>query len=118
MMSLTPRLPSTALLARLIEDPDLPARIRELSSERFTALVHEVGVADAGELVALATTEQLVAAFDEDLFVNTRPGEREVFDRQRFVTWLEVLLGRPPHRRAVRGLRGARAVERRTRVRP
>lgn len=92
MMSLTPRLPSTALLARLIEDPDLPARIRELSSERFTALVHEVGVADAGELVALATTEQLVAAFDEDLFVNTRPGEREVFDRQRFITWLEVLL--------------------------
>ncbi len=92
MMSFAPRLPTTGLLARLIEDPNLPARIREMPNEQFTALVREVGVADAGELVALATTEQLVAAFDEDLFVNRRPGEREAFDRRRFVTWLEVLL--------------------------
>jgi adenylate kinase family enzyme len=92
MTSLSPRLATTNLLARLIEEPDLPVLVRELPGDRFTALVREVGVADADELVALATTEQLVAAFDEDLFVNARPGEREVFDRRRFVTWLEVLL--------------------------
>ncbi len=84
--------PTKDLLSRLVEAPDLDRIVRELPSERFTALIREIGVEDAGELVALATTEQLVAAFDEDLFVNDRPGERETFDRRRFVTWLEVLL--------------------------
>jgi hypothetical protein len=58
----------------------------------FSALVRKIGVEDAGEIVALATTEQLVAAFDEDLFANTAPGEREVFDAERFAVWLQVLL--------------------------
>jgi len=47
---------------------------------------------DAGQIVALATTEQLVHAFDEDLFVSERAGERESLDVERFVVWLEVLL--------------------------
>jgi hypothetical protein len=80
------------LLARLIDMPDLPEVVRELPPPAFTALVRRVGVEDAGELLSLATTEQLVAAFDEDLFANERPGERETFDPERFVTWLEVLL--------------------------
>jgi len=82
----------TSLLARLIEAPDLVRRVQVLPPPSFAALVRRVGVADAGELVALATVEQLVAAFDEDLFVNPRPGEREAFDRDRFAVWLEVLL--------------------------
>lgn len=92
MTALVARHSTTSLLARLLDDPELPARVRGVPPDRFGALVREVGVADAGELVALATTEQLVAAFDEDLFVNRRPGQRETFDRRRFVTWLEVLL--------------------------
>lgn len=82
----------TALLALLIEAPDLVRRVRALPSQEFTALVREVGVETAGEIVAVATTEQIVAAFDEDLFVNAGPGERERFDPGRFVVWLEVLL--------------------------
>ncbi len=81
-----------ALLARLIEMPELPDVVRQLLPPAFTALVRRVGVEDAGELLALSTTEQLVAAFDEDLFANAGPGERETFDPARFVTWLEVLL--------------------------
>lgn len=93
MTSIAPRFaPTTHLLSRLVEMPHLDRIVRELPNERFTALVREIGVEDAGELVALATTEQLVAAFDEDLFTSGRPGERESFDRARFVTWLEVLL--------------------------
>jgi hypothetical protein len=80
------------LLARLIELPDLPEVVQALPLPEFAALVRKVGVEDSGELLALATTEQLVAAFDEDLFENTRPGEREAFDPERFVVWLEVLL--------------------------
>ena len=83
---------SGALLARLIETPDLVSKVRRLPGPAFSSLVRRVGLEDAGELVALATTEQLVAAFDEDLFVNPRAGEREVFDSARFMVWLEVLL--------------------------
>ena len=82
----------TTLLARLIEAPDLVQQVRALPNPVFAAVVRQLGVEDAGELVALATTEQLVAAFDEDLFVNTDPGERERFSVTRFVTWLEVIL--------------------------
>jgi hypothetical protein len=81
-----------AVLARLIDAPNLVQTVRALPPTTFAALVRHVGVEDAGELVALATTPQLVAAFDQDLFVNEQAGEREVFDRTRFVTWLEVLL--------------------------
>jgi len=79
-------------LARLVESPALVQTVRSLPGPAFAALVRRIGVEDAGELVALATTEQLVAAFDEDLFGNPRPGEQETFDPARFVIWLEVLL--------------------------
>ena len=82
----------TTLLARLIEAPDLVQQVRALPNPVFAAVVRQLGVEDAGELVALATTEQLVAAFDEDLFVNAKPGERERFSVTRFVGWLEVIL--------------------------
>lgn len=81
-----------SLLARLIESPDLVRTVRSLSPTLFASTIREVGLEDAGEIVALATTEQLVATFDEDLFTNERPGERETFDAKRFVTWLEVLV--------------------------
>lgn len=83
---------STTLLAHLIETPDLVQTVHELPPPAFSALVRHVGLEDAGELVALATREQLVAAFDEDLFANARPGEREEFDSARFVVWLTVLM--------------------------
>lgn len=83
---------SKSLLARWIDMPDLVQDVRALPPPTFSSLVRHIGVEDAGELVALATTEQLVAAFDEDLFSNPRPGERETFDPRRFVIWLEVLL--------------------------
>jgi hypothetical protein len=83
---------SSTLLARLIDSPHLVQTVRALEPSVFAALVRRVGVEDAGEIVAVATTEQLVAAFDEDLFRNERPGERETFDREKFVRWLEVIL--------------------------
>jgi Family of unknown function (DUF6178) len=81
-----------SLLNSLIELPDLASTIQALPEQTFAALVRKVGVEDAGELVALATTEQLVQAFDGDLFVSDRAGERESLDVGRFVLWLEVLL--------------------------
>lgn len=81
-----------SLLHRLIEMPNLERTIQALPGPTFAALIRKVGIEDAGELVAFATTEQLVRAFDEDLFTNAKAGERETFDADRFFVWLEVLL--------------------------
>jgi hypothetical protein len=86
------RMPSSSLLARMIEDPDFVGTIRAMPTQAFTAAIQHIGVEDAGPLVAAASPAQLVAAFDEDLFRNERPGEREAFDPDRFVAWLEVML--------------------------
>lgn len=83
---------SKTLLTRLIDTPDLVQSVRVLPPPTFSTLVRHIGLEDAGEIVALATTEQLVAAFDEDLFSNEEPGARETFDAKRFLVWLEVLL--------------------------
>lgn len=96
-MTLAKRGPRTlirtrSLLHSLVELPELGRTIRALPAPTFTALVRKIGLEDAGDLIALATTEQLVQAFDEDLFVSERAGERERLDVGRFVVWLEVLL--------------------------
>ncbi len=83
---------SSQLLARLIATPELLPALAALPPVSFAALVRHIGVEDAGEILALASTEQLVTAFDEDLFQNSAPGQRETFDSARFAVWLEVLL--------------------------
>jgi len=55
-------------------------------------LIAHVGLEDAGELVALATTEQLADVFDEDLWQSPDAGQDERFDSERFVLWLSILL--------------------------
>jgi hypothetical protein len=96
-MTLNEREPQGLTRARslfhcLIELPELARTIPSLPARVFASLVRKIGVEDAGAIVALATTEQLVQAFDEDLFVSERAGERETLDTGRFVVWLEVLL--------------------------
>jgi len=54
-------------------------------------LIAHVGLEDAGELVALATTEQLTQIFDEDLWESPEAGQDERFDSERFVLWLSIL---------------------------
>lgn len=56
-----------------------------------------MGLEDAGELVALASTEQLAQIFDEDLWHSARAGEDERFDAERFLLWLEVMLEAGDH---------------------
>lgn len=55
-------------------------------------LIAHVGLEDAGELVALATTEQLTQIFDEDLWHSPDAGHDERFDSERFLVWLSILL--------------------------
>jgi hypothetical protein len=80
------------LLARILDQPQLAEQIQRLPPAVLGSLIERVGLEDAGELVALATTEQLADVFDDDLWRNERPGEEERFDAGRFLVWLEVML--------------------------
>ncbi len=90
---------SRQLLQHLLGEPDLVQRVRSLSPTQLTTIVHSVGLEDAGEVIALASTRQLLEVFDEDLWYVGRTGsdsgarllEQEQFDAARFITWLEVL---------------------------
>ncbi len=55
-------------------------------------VIQSCGLEDCGELVALATPNQLVRVFDLDLWRSGRPGLDEQLDAGRFGVWLEVLL--------------------------
>jgi hypothetical protein len=83
---------SQKLLARLLDTPDLARRVQALPGAALGQLIARVGLEDAGELVALATSEQLARVFDDDLWRSERAGEDARFDAARFVLWLEVML--------------------------
>jgi hypothetical protein len=89
----TKSLPSSRqLIARILDEPQLAAQIQALEAPVLLRLIERVGLEDAGEIVALATTEQLERVFDEDLWQTDVPGEDERFDSGRFLVWLEVML--------------------------
>lgn len=81
-----------ALLARILEERELEAAVRALEPAALLRVVEKVGLEDAGEIVALATPEQLVQVFDEDLWKSAVAGDDEHFEPRRFLLWLEVLL--------------------------
>ena len=85
------RPPATALLARILEAPELAGAIRRLPPSALGQLVHSIGLEDAGEIVALASTEQLEQLFDDDLWRSDISGIEEHFDAERFALWLDVL---------------------------
>ena len=99
MAELTPRAitryespSSTKLLARVLEEPGLVEAVRGLPAQALGRLIDGIGLEGAGELVALATTEQLGQVFDQDLWSAQQAAGDEHFDPARFATWLDVML--------------------------
>jgi hypothetical protein len=90
--SLLRRTLNTSLLGQMLDDPQLAPQLRGLPAPVLRQLVLRIGLEDAGELVALASLEQLREVFDEDLWGSPAPGRDAAFDAARFCTWLEVLL--------------------------
>ena len=58
----------TQLLMRILDQPGFVAAVRELPGAVLGKLIDGIGLEDAGELVAVATTEQLERVFDDDLW--------------------------------------------------
>ena len=83
---------STALLMHILERPELVSAVRELPGAVLGKLIDRIGLEDAGELVALASTHQLEQLLDEDLWRAEDAGRDETFRPDRFVLWLRVML--------------------------
>ena len=83
---------ATRLLMRILERPGLVAAVRELPGAVLGKLIDRIGLEDAGELVALASTAQLERVFDDDLWRADRAGDDETFRPERFALWLRVML--------------------------
>jgi hypothetical protein len=80
-----------ALMTRILDEPRLLPAVRALPASALAALVREIGLEDAGEIVSLASPEQLARVLDEDVWRSARRGGDEALDAQRFAVWLEVL---------------------------
>jgi len=81
-----------ALLNRLLDQTNLVAAVQALPARALGKLIDHIGLEDCGEIVALATTDQLRGIFDDDLWRSERPGQDESFDANRFALWLEIML--------------------------
>jgi hypothetical protein len=86
------RLGGAELATTILDSPALVQAVRELEPAVLARLVDTVGLESAGDLVALATTSQLAAVFDEDLWSPDHDDPVERFDARRFGLWLEVML--------------------------
>jgi len=80
------------ILTRILDEPNLIAAVQGLPARALGKLIEHVGLEDCGEIVALATTDQLKGIFDDDLWRSERPGKDETFDASRFALWLEIML--------------------------
>lgn len=82
---------SSALLMRILERPELVSAVQDLPAPVLGKLIDRIGLEDAGEIVALASTEQLERLFDDDLWKAARPGDDESFRPERFALWLNIM---------------------------
>src|SRR5215813_8262324 len=80
------------LLDRILNTPSLEQVVPRLRPDLLHRVIQTCGLEDCGEIVALATPEQLARVFDLDLWRAAKAGRDEQFDADRFGVWLEVLL--------------------------
>jgi len=80
------------LLDRLLDTANLADAVPRLQPELLHRVIERCGLEDCGEIVALATPEQLARVFDLDLWRAAQPGLDERFDAERFGVWLAVLV--------------------------
>lgn len=77
------------LLQTLQDNPALPVLLRKLQPTALAGLLDRVGLNDAGELMALAPTRNLLQALDESLWKSPAAGAADAFDATVLIEWLE-----------------------------
>ena len=79
------------LLDRILNEPRLAQVVPRLQPEVLHRVIQHYGLEECGELVTLATPQQLARVLDLDLWRTERPGLDEQVDADRFGVWLEVM---------------------------
>jgi hypothetical protein len=87
-------------LDRILGTPHPERVVREMPPDLLHRVIQTCGLEDCGELVLLATPEQLTRIFDLDLWRSAQAGMDEEFDADRFGLWFEVLAECGPRRAA------------------
>lgn len=82
---------TASTIKAILNDPYFPEKVREASPDLLLQWIHDVGLEDAGEIVAFATIQQIEQIFDTDLWRQSKAGADETFDSELFAVWLEVL---------------------------
>src|SRR5215831_12420178 len=82
---------SRTVLDRIRDTPHIEHVVPRLQPDVLHRVIQSCGLEDCGELVVLATPEQLTRIFDLELWRSVQPGMDEQFDAERFGVWLEVL---------------------------
>src|SRR5215475_11533311 len=80
------------LLDRILNTPSLEQVVPRLRPDLLHRVIQTCGLEDCGEIVALATPEQLARIFDLDLWRAAKAGRDEQFDADRFGVWLAALV--------------------------
>ena len=80
----------STVLTRITEEQRLSRAVARLEPDALHTMIARRGLRDSGDLLALATPEQLAAVFDLDLWKADRAGGDEQFDAARFCEWLEM----------------------------
>ncbi|GIW45222.1 MAG: hypothetical protein KatS3mg077_2504 [Candidatus Binatia bacterium] len=93
-------LPARQRVDQLLEHPRAAELVAQLPVQDFYYLVKELGLADAAELLALATPEQLQGCLDLDVW------DKDRVDFTKLRPWLEVLLEELLPARLLRALEG------------
>lgn len=82
---------ATSSLDRL-DDAELAQAVTALGPDGLQVLVSDIGLADAGHWLALATPAQVLQVLDAELWQAPSVGDSERFDPAGFTTWLEALV--------------------------
>ena len=88
----SPSISPLQLLDRILGQSALTEALRELPGPALAKLVDHVGLEDSGELLALASTEQLQQVMDHDLWRAQQPGQDETFRADRVAIWLTLMV--------------------------
>ena len=83
---------SSRLLDRILSAPNLARVVPRLPPEVLHRVVQHYGLEECGELLVLATPDQLTHVFDRDLWRAPRAASFEQLDADRFGLWVEVLV--------------------------
>lgn len=79
---------TSQLVTRLLENPQLPAHIRDLPSSQLKRLLEYIGKEDSQDLLVHATADQISDIIEADTWTSDAPGREEFFSPDRFLEWI------------------------------